>query len=72
MPISKFSNPLPPRSPILVDSREASRMLSISPRKLWDLTFHREIPSLKIGRLVRYRLSDLHAWAEKRTQIPEL
>ena len=47
-------------------------MLSISPRKLWDLTFDREIPSLKIGRCVRYRVSDLHAWAEKKTQNSEV
>ena len=72
MSISKFSPPSPPAPPILVDSREAARMLSICPRKLWDLTYRREIPSLKIGRSVRYRLSDLHAWAEKRTQMPEL
>jgi excisionase family DNA binding protein len=55
-------------APILVDAREAARLLAISERTLWDLTFQREIPSLKIGRCVRYRVADLHGWAEKKTR----
>jgi excisionase family DNA binding protein len=58
-------------APILVDSREAARLLAISERTLWDLTFQREIPSLKIGRCVRYRVADLHEWAEKKTRPAE-
>ena len=56
-------------APILVDAREAARLLAISERTLWDLTFKREIPSLKIGRCVRYRIADLQGWAERKTQI---
>jgi excisionase family DNA binding protein len=69
MSTEKFMNPPEAPSPILVDCREAARMLSISPRKLWELTNRRDIPSLKIGRSVRYRVADLHAWAEKQTLI---
>ena len=57
--------------PILVDAREAARLLAISERTLWDLTFQREIPSLKIGRSVRYRIADLHGWAERKTRPAE-
>jgi excisionase family DNA binding protein len=63
MTSSKFTVPPVTTPPILVDSREAARLLSISPRKLWDLTSHGEIPSLKFGRCVRYRVSDLNDWA---------
>ena len=61
----------PPPPPILVDGREAARLMSISPRKLWDLTARREVRSLKVGRCVRYRVADLHAWAAKRAQPVE-
>jgi excisionase family DNA binding protein len=71
MATTSFLTPFPPNAPLLVDPREAARLLAFSPRKLWSLTKSGEIPSLKIGRSVRYRLSDLHAWAEKQTQNPE-
>ena len=60
--------PLPP--PILVDPREAARRLSISPRTLFSLTKAAEIPSLKIGKSVRYRVSDLESWAERKVNAP--
>jgi len=66
MSIPDSNNSVPP---ILVDPREAARLLSISERTLWDLTYQQEIPSLKIGRCVRYRVADLHGWAERKTQI---
>lgn len=65
MSMSKFMTKPPPKSPILIDSREAARLLSISPRKLWELTNVGEIPSLRIGRAVRYRVADLEAWTER-------
>lgn len=55
---------------ILVDPREAARLLSISPRKLWALTFEEKpgIPYVRCGRLVRYLVSDLRTAAESRRQ----
>lgn len=44
---------------LLLTSREAAQALSISERKLWELTNRRDIPSVRIGRSVRYRPSDL-------------
>jgi excisionase family DNA binding protein len=56
------------QDPILMNTREAARALSISERKLWDLTAPRgPIPSLKFGRSVRYRPEDLREWAAKAT-----
>jgi excisionase family DNA binding protein len=40
-------------------------LLSISPRKLWELTNRGVIPSIRIGRSLRYRHEDLRAWAER-------
>ena len=50
---------------ILIDSREASRRLAISPRTLWQLTKNHNIPSLKIGKCVRYRVADLEEWTRQ-------
>lgn len=53
-------------APILVDPKQAAELLCISPRKLWSLTFETDppLPHLKLGRLVRYRLSDLETYIE--------
>ncbi len=55
---------------VLVDPREAARMLSVSPRKLWAMTFEESpgVPYVRAGRLVRYSVADLSRWAESRRQ----
>jgi len=50
---------------LLLNSREAARILAISPRQLWELTKQREIPCVRIRSSVRYHLADLQAWIEK-------
>ena len=49
---------------LLVDPREAARMLAVSPRKLWGMTFEDEpgLPHVRCGRLVRYPVADLRLW----------
>ena len=49
---------------LLVDTREAARMLSVSPRKLWAMTFEEQpgLPYIRCGRLVRYSVADLQLW----------
>lgn len=51
-----------PAAVILVDAREAARRLAISPRTLWQLTKDRAVPSIRIGKCVRYRVMDLEEW----------
>ncbi|MCE9591145.1 MAG: helix-turn-helix domain-containing protein [Planctomycetes bacterium] len=51
--------------PILVNSREAARMLGISERKLFSLKTSGEIPCVQVGRSVRFRLTTLEEWAER-------
>lgn len=54
---------------LLVKAKEAATVLSISERKLWELTNRKEIPCIRVGRSVRYSLADLSAWIDrKRTE----
>jgi excisionase family DNA binding protein len=47
---------------LLLSPREAAAALGISERTLWSLTQARDVPSLRIGRLVKYRNEALTAW----------
>ncbi|MEL6396613.1 MAG: helix-turn-helix domain-containing protein [Planctomycetota bacterium] len=47
---------------LLLTEREAAAVLSISPRKLWELRMCRKIPCIRFGRAVRYDPEDLTAW----------
>ena len=51
---------------LLVDAREAARMLAVSPRKLWGMTFEDSpgLPYVRCGRLVRYSPDDLCRWID--------
>jgi hypothetical protein len=55
---------------LLVSPREAARRLSISPRKLWSITFEEQpgLPYIRVGRLVRYAVSDLEFWVDRQRQ----
>jgi len=52
-------------NPLLINAKDAARALSISTRKLWELTNCRKIPSIRVGRRVLYDPSDLRAWIDK-------
>jgi len=45
---------------LLLTAREAAGALAISERMLWTLTDSGAIRSVRIGRAVRYALTDLH------------
>jgi hypothetical protein len=49
---------------LLVSAKEAARILAISTRKLWTETNCGAIPSIRIGRAVRYAIVDLHAYID--------
>jgi hypothetical protein len=55
---------------LLVDAREAARMLAVSPRKLWAMTFEEApgLPYVRCGRLVRYSPDDLRQWIAAQRQ----
>ncbi|MDA0285133.1 MAG: helix-turn-helix domain-containing protein [Planctomycetota bacterium] len=52
-------------SPLLT-VREAANVLRISERTLWSLTNSGDLPSVRVGRSVRYDQSDLAAWIASR------
>lgn len=56
-----------PSAPLL-KSLEAAQRLAISPRKLWALTASGEIPSVRIGRNVRYATHDLDEYVAANTR----
>lgn len=51
---------------LLLTPRMAAAALSVSERTLWSLTKRGEIPSIKIGRLGRYRRETLDFWLSER------
>lgn len=54
----------------LLDEKQAASILKVQPGTLsvWRSTGRYSIPFVKVGRSVRYRLVDLNAWLESRTQ----
>lgn len=55
--------------PLLVDIREAARLLGVSQRTVWQLANDGAITAVKIGkRGVRYSRKSIEAFAENATQ----
>jgi excisionase family DNA binding protein len=52
-------------APLLLTEEQAAELLSISPRKVWELAAAGAIPFVKIGTLKRYRTIDLQDWVER-------
>lgn len=48
-----------PRDQLLLRARDAAKLLSISERKLWQLTHDGQVPVVRFGRVVRYDPRDL-------------
>jgi excisionase family DNA binding protein len=55
----------------LLDEKQAASHLTLSPGTLavWRSTGRYALPFLKVGRMVRYRRSDLDAWLEARARL---
>ena len=54
---------------LLLTPRETAEVLRISERTLWGLTASGQIPSLRIGRSVRYDINDLRDWIDERKGV---
>lgn len=54
----------------LLNEEQAAEYLTVSPGTLavWRSTGRYSLPFVKVGRRVRYRLSDLDAWLEGRSR----
>jgi len=55
---------------LLLDTREAAKVLGISPRQVARLAESGELPHVRIGRLVRFPLDALRAWVAKQAEQP--
>ena len=54
----------------LLTAEETAEFLALEIGTVRNLTYRRELPSVKIGaRGVRYRLLDLIAWSEQRSRL---
>ena len=53
----------------LLRSRDAADLLAISERKLWELQNAGAIPVIRLGRMVRFRRSDLDLWIASHREI---
>jgi len=60
------ADPVSPGAPLLINAREAAKLLAISERTLWTLMRNQEVPVVRIGRAIRYPLADLIAWVKHR------
>lgn len=50
---------------LLIDNREAAKLLKVSERTLWRMWNSGEMPKpIRIGRAVRWRYEELKAWVE--------
>lgn len=53
----------------LLNTKETAEVLTISPRKLYELTRDKEIPHLRMGsRCVRYEMDSLKKWIASKVQ----
>jgi excisionase family DNA binding protein len=52
---------------LLLRPEQAAQVLAIGERTLWERTKAGEIPVVRIGRSVRYRLPDLEGYVSKLT-----
>lgn len=52
----------------LLTINEAASFLSVKVSRLRTAVFRKEIPFIKIGRLVRFKEDDLLKWIEQNTQ----
>ena len=50
---------------LLLPLKEAAAALAISERKLWAMTASHEIPHIRLGRCLRYPVSDLMLWIDE-------
>lgn len=59
----------PKNPPVNVDDKQAAEVLDVKPTTLavWRSTGRYRLPYLKVGRLVKYRISDLAEFLARRT-----
>lgn len=54
----------------LITIQEAARITGLSPHTLYGMVSRRQIPYLKVGRLLRFDVELLDRWLKERTVMP--
>src|SRR5262249_26125661 len=52
-------------APLLVNEREAARLLRVSPRTVWQLNASGELPCVRLGRAKRYAVASLQEFVAR-------
>ena len=61
----------PDTTPLLVDTREAARLLSVSERTVANIVARGDLAPVRLGRSVRFDINDIRALIErKKTSTP--
>ncbi len=55
-------------APLLVDEREAARLLSVCPRTVFALAARGELRPVRIGNAKRYVLSTIHEYIDRQVR----
>jgi excisionase family DNA binding protein len=55
----------------LLDLTEAAALLRVHPQTLKKMAIRRAVPAIKLGRLWRFRASDLQHWLDSRVLLVE-
>lgn len=53
----------------LLNVKEVAEILGVSPRYIYTLIELERIPIVRIGRLIRFRIQDVHVWIQQRTRL---
>ena len=56
-------------SPLLLDSRQVSRLLGIGRTKVFQMMARAELPTVRVGRCVRVPREALDGWIRDRTRL---
>ncbi len=62
---------MPSNQTELLTIGEAAALLALKPSRMRTAVFKRELPFLKIGKLLRFRREDLIQWVESKVIHPE-
>ncbi len=53
-------------SSLLIDIAELSRQLRVKPTTVYSWTFTKQVPFIKIGRLLRFDQDEINTWIQAR------
>jgi len=60
--MSDFRKAEQPRFPELVDTETVANLLGVGERYVRRMVAEQRVPTVKVGRLVRFDLADIRAW----------